>query len=63
VHDYYDASRTDVSEVLSLSANYHITDWLSASALTSFAWNQSDVDIFDYEVANVGAGLALNIRF
>ena len=63
VRDYYDADRTDVSEVFSLTAIYRINDWLSASALSSFAWNQSDVGVFAYQVSNVGAGVAVNVRF
>jgi hypothetical protein len=63
VRDYYVGDRTDISEILSLSANYRIRDWLTLSALSSFAWNQSDHSVFDYSVANVGGGVALTLKF
>lgn len=63
IRDYHSGSRTDVSEIISVSANYRVRDWFILSFLSSFAWNQSDFDVFDYSVANVGAGAALTIRF
>ncbi len=63
VRDYYVGDRTDVSEILSLSANYRIRDWLTLSALSSFAWNQSNHSVFDYNVANIGGGVALSLKF
>ena len=63
VRDYYAGDRTDVSEILSLSANYRIRDWLTLSALSSFAWNESNHSVFDYNVANVGGGVALTLKF
>jgi hypothetical protein len=63
VRDYYSGDRTDVNEILSLSANYRIRDWLTVSALSSFSWNQSNHSVFDYSVANVGGGVALTIKF
>jgi len=63
VRDYYVGDRTDVSEILSLSANYRIRDWLTLSALSSFAWNESNHSVFDYNVANVGGGVALTLKF
>ncbi len=63
VRDYYVGDRTDVSEIISLSANYRIWDWLILSALSSFAWNQSNHSVFDYNVANIGGGIALTLKF
>jgi len=63
VRDYYVGDRTDVSEILSLSANYRIRDWLILSALSSFAWNQSNHSVFDYSVGNIGGGVALTLKF
>ena len=63
VRDYYSGGRTDVNEILSVSANYRIEDWLTVSALSSFSWNQSNHSVFDYSVANVGGGVALTIKF
>ncbi len=63
VRDYHVGSRTDVSEILGLSANYRPNHWITLSILTSFAWNQSNQDAFEYGVANVGGGAALTIQF
>ena len=63
VRDYYSGDRTDVNEILSVSANYRVRDWLTVSALSSFAWNQSNHSVFDYSVANIGGGVALTLKF
>lgn len=63
VRDYRVGGRTDVSEILALSANYRPREWIIVSFLSSFAWNQSNQDVFDYSVANVGGGAAVTIQF
>ena len=63
VRDYLDDDRTDISEVLALTATYSFTKWLSASASSTLAWNQSDQEVFEYDVANVGGALAFSYRF
>ena len=63
VRDYYSGDRTDVNEILSVSANYRVRDWLTLSALSSFSWNQSNHSVFDYSVANIGGGVALTLKF
>ena len=63
VRDYYSGDRTDVNEILSLSANYRVQEWLTLSALSSFSWNQSNHSVFDYSVANIGGGIALALKF
>ena len=63
VRDYHFGDRTDVTEILALSANYRVKEWLMLSFLSSFAWNQSNQGVFDYSVANVGGGVALTLKF
>ena len=63
VRDYHAVDRTDVTEILALSANYHINQWFTLSFLSSFAWNQSNLSVFEYDVADVGGGVALTVRF
>jgi hypothetical protein len=63
VYDYHKRDRTDVSEILSLGASYRLTDWWAISAIGSFAWNQSNHSVFDYEVGNIGGALAFTLRF
>ncbi|MEO7725467.1 MAG: hypothetical protein ABIU29_12415, partial [Chthoniobacterales bacterium] len=63
VRPYYNGGRTDVSEVLALSANYRIREWLVISAITTFVANQSNRDAFDYEVFNIGGGITASWKF
>jgi hypothetical protein len=59
----FEGDRTDVSEILSLTANYRVRDWLILSGVGTLAWNQSSQSEFDYEVANLGGAVALIVRF
>ncbi|MGI8889228.1 MAG: hypothetical protein ACR2G0_00375, partial [Chthoniobacterales bacterium] len=52
VRPYHEGSRTDVSEILALSANYRFGEWLTLSALSTFVANQSNQNGFGYEVLN-----------
>ncbi|MGZ5004538.1 MAG: outer membrane beta-barrel protein [Chthoniobacterales bacterium] len=63
VRDYTSVDRTDVSGIFSLGATYHFTRWFSASAVASFAVNDSNIDVFDYTVGNVGGALSGTFRF
>jgi hypothetical protein len=63
VRDYESVDRTDVSQVLALTANYRITKQFSAGAATTFAWSRSDKSVFDYDVANFGGALSLTFKF
>jgi len=63
VRDYLSIDRTDVSEVLAITANYRITKCFSAGAATTLAWSQSSKSVFDYNVANIGGALSLSFKF
>lgn len=63
VRDYTEGDRVDLSAILSLGAVYRFTPWLSASALTTFASNHSNQNVFDYDVFNLGGALSLNLRY
>jgi hypothetical protein len=63
VRDYRSFSRTDVSEVLALTANYRITKYFSAGVASTLAWSQSSNSVFDYDVANIGGALSLTFKF
>jgi hypothetical protein len=63
VRDYRSFDRTDVSEILALTANYRINKYFSAGAATTLAWSQSDKSVFDYEVANIGGALSFTFKF
>jgi hypothetical protein len=61
--DYHQNGRNDLSEILSLAATYRLTTWCSVSAISSFAHSDSNQDVFDYNVANVGGAVALSVKF
>ncbi|MEO8439053.1 MAG: hypothetical protein ABI540_02415 [Spartobacteria bacterium] len=63
VRPYDSGGRTDVSEILALSANYRIRDWLTVSAISTFVANQSNQSVFDYQVINAGGGVTLSWKF
>ena len=63
VRDYTDSDRLDVGEVLSLGATYHFTKWFSLGATGTFAHNDSNRNVFDYDVANIGGALSFAYRF
>jgi hypothetical protein len=61
--DYHQNGRTDVSEIISASATYRLTNWCWISALSSFAHSDSNKDVFDYNVGNVGGAVTLTAKF
>ncbi|MEY2491045.1 MAG: hypothetical protein QOC70_2987 [Verrucomicrobiota bacterium] len=63
VRQYQLTDRVDVSEVIAASANYNLTKYLTASAISTFAANQSSNSIFDYKVGNLGGIISLSVRF
>jgi len=63
LRDYHQNDRQDVSEILSVTATYWITNWCALSAISSFAHNDSNQNVFDYDVANVGGAVALTAKF
>lgn len=63
VRDYRNIDRSDVSEMLALTANYRITKCFSAGAATTLARSQSSRSVFDYNVANIGGALSLSFKF
>lgn len=63
VREYVLGDRRDVSEILALSANYRVTSWLTASAISSFAASQSNHEAFEYEVFNIGGVVSLTAKF
>jgi len=63
LHDYVQGDRVDVTEMISVNATYYVTKYFTASALASFAANQSNHSVFDYEVGNLGGTVAFSLRF
>lgn len=58
-----EGSRRDVSGILGFGLNYRFNEWLSANAVSTFATSDSNQDVFDYNVVNIGGALSLAFRF
>lgn len=63
VRQYQLTDRVDVSEVFAASANINFNQYLTASAITSLAANQSNHSVYDYKVANFGGLFSLTVKF
>lgn len=63
VRQYWEGGRDDVSEILALTANYRVNKYLTVSAVTTLAANQSNHSVFDYQVANGGGAVAFLVKF
>lgn len=63
LREYVSGGRTDVSEIFAVTATYRFTKWLSAAATAMAAASQSNQSVFDYEVVNIGAAVALTCKF
>jgi hypothetical protein len=63
VRDYYHGGRTDVSEILSLCAHYRLTNCWTVSAVSTFALNDSNHDVHDYAVSNLGGAMSFQLKF
>ena len=63
VRQYWEGGRDDVSEILALTANYRVNKYLTVSAVSTLAADQSNQSVFDYQVANVGGAVAFVVKF
>ncbi|MGB9474528.1 MAG: hypothetical protein WCE87_05595 [Candidatus Udaeobacter sp.] len=63
VRQYYQGGRDDISEILALTANYRVNKYLTLSAVSTLAASQSNQSVFDYQVANLGGAVALQVKF
>ena len=63
VRQYYEGGRDDISEILALTANYRVNKYLTLNAVSTLAASQSNQSVFDYQVANLGGAVALQVKF
>jgi hypothetical protein len=63
VREYHQNDRHDISEILSATATYRVTNWCWLSVISSFAHSDSNQDMFDYNVGNIGGALELTAKF
>ena len=63
VRDYRSIDRTDISEILALTANYRINRYFSAGVASTLAKSESSKSVFNYDVANLGGALSFTFKF
>jgi len=63
VRDYLQVGRTDFDHLVSLAVTFAFDRYASIRAYASYANNDSNKNEFDYDVANVGCGVNLAVRF
>ena len=63
VRQYYEGGRDDLSEILSLTANYRVNKYLTVSAVSTLTASKSNQSVFDYNVANLGGAVAFLVKF
>jgi hypothetical protein len=61
--DYQEVDRADALNLLGLNLTWSPRKWIDLYAAATYSFNDSDVDVFDYEAATVGGGAGLRIRF
>jgi hypothetical protein len=61
--DFDELDRSDYNHVVMLRGAYHLNDWLTFAADTSFTSNDSDLKAFDYDTYGVGVGLSVEMSF
>jgi hypothetical protein len=63
LRQYWEGGRDDVNEILALTANYRVNKYLTVSAVSTLAADQSNQSVFDYKVANLGGAVAVSVKF
>jgi len=61
--DYAEVDRQDHLHLVDLSVIYTPFKWLQVYASAAYGFNQSSLDVYDYESGTFGGGLGLRIRF
>lgn len=59
----YTGGRDDWNQTLAVGLRCNFTRWLSVSASASLGFNDSNRNVFDYEVFNTGLGVAASVSF
>lgn len=61
--DYYNVDRSDALNILGVYLTYSPYKWMNIYAGGTFNFNNSNVNAFDYDAANLGGGVGVQIRF
>lgn len=61
--DYHQVDRSDALNIMGVFLSWSPEKWISAYAGCTFNFNNSNIDVFDYDAANLGGGLGIQLRF
>jgi hypothetical protein len=61
--DYQKVDRSDALNLMGANLTWSPRKWLDVYVACTFSINESNVNVFDYEAANVGGGAGVRIRF
>lgn len=61
--DYQEVDRQDHYQSLGFGISYTPWEWLELYASASYAFNHSNVPVYEYEAVNTGLGIGLRARF
>lgn len=61
--NYLDVDRGDSLNIVGATLTWSPRKWLDLYAISSFSFNNSSIDAFDYETASLGGGLGVKIKF
>lgn len=61
--DYYNLDRSDALNIVGLYLNWTPEKWITVYAGCTFNFNESNIDVFDYDSTNLGGGVGIQIRF
>jgi len=61
--DYQEVDRRDHSQSLGFGISYTPWQWLELYASASYAFNSSNLPVFEYEAANTGLGFRMRAKF
>lgn len=61
--DYSQVDRGDSLNIVGATLTWSPRKWLDIYAISSFSFNESNLDVFDYETATLGGGIGVKIKF
>ncbi|MFN0130427.1 MAG: hypothetical protein ACKV19_27510 [Verrucomicrobiales bacterium] len=61
--DYREVDRADALSLVGVNMVWSPRKWIDVYMAASYSFNESDVDVFDYEAATVGGGVGVRLRF
>lgn len=61
--DYKQIDRADALSLAGVSLSWMPRKWLELYLSSTFSFNQSDIDFYDYESTSLGGGVGVKIRF